>query len=60
MLMFFFDLIIEFSKNLSINKYIIKLVGDKQLLYKLIYTLSLVKLKILKTCIKIYLKTGII
>ena len=36
---FLFDLVIELSKNTSINKHVIKLVEDKQLPYSLIYSL---------------------
>lgn len=57
---FSFDQVIELFKNISINKYIIKLVEDKQLPYKSIYTLNIVKLEILKTYIKTYLKTRFI
>lgn len=46
----------ELSENPSINEYAIELENRKQLLYKLIYTLSLVELKTLKVYIKIYLK----
>lgn len=52
---FSFDLTIESSKNTSINKYIIKLVKDEQLLYDPIYALNLVKLEILKAYIKTHL-----
>ena len=41
-----------FLKQTGINKYIIKLQNGKQLSYKLIYSLSLVQLKILKTHIE--------
>ena len=41
------------------NKYTIKLVEGKQLLYKQIYSLRQVELENLKTYIKIYLKTGL-
>lgn len=51
---------INLFKNKDINKYIIKLVKGKHLLYKSIYTLSLVKLKTLKTNNKTYLKIGFI
>lgn len=53
---FSFDLIIGSSKNIDINKYAIKLVKDKQLSYRLIYSQKPVKLEILKTYIKIKLK----
>lgn len=57
---FLFDLEIELPKNTSINEYAIKLVEDKQLLYRPIYSLRLVKLEILKTYIKTHLKTEFI
>lgn len=60
MLIFFFDLVIEFSKNTGINKYVIKLIDDKQPFYRSIYALSLIELETLKTHIKIYLKTRFI
>lgn len=47
----------ELFNNININKYIIKLVKGKQLLYGLIYTFSPVQLETLKTYIQIYLKT---
>lgn len=50
----------EFLKNPSINKYTIELVEVKQSPYKTIHPLSPVKLKILKTYIKTYLKTRFI
>lgn len=50
----------ELFNNTKINKYAIKLIDCKQPPYKSIFTLSLVKLEILKTCIKIYLKTRFI
>ncbi len=57
---FFSDLAIELPENISINEYAIKLINRKQLLYRLIYTLNPVELKILKAYIKTHLKTGII
>ncbi len=42
------------------NKYTIELIEKKQLFYKSIYTLSSMKLKILKAYIKTHLKTGFI
>lgn len=42
---------IELPENTGINKYAIKLIERKQPLHGLIYTLNLVKLKILKTYI---------
>lgn len=50
------DLVIELLENTNINEYIIELIKEKQLLYKLIYALRLVELEILKTYIKTYLK----
>ena len=44
---------IEFLENIKINNYIIKLDKNKQLFFKLIYSLELIKLKILKVYIKI-------
>lgn len=57
---FSFDLVIELSKNIGINKYAMKLIRSIQLFYKLIYALSLIELEILKTYIKTYLKIGFI
>lgn len=57
---FFSNLLIELPKNTGINDHAIKLVEDKNLLYELIYALSLVELEILKIYIEIYLKTGFI
>lgn len=51
---------IKLRKNIGINKYAIKLVESKQLLYTSIYTFSLVELKILKAYITTYLKPGFI
>lgn len=53
---FLSDLAIKLPKNTNINKHIIELVGYKQLFYKAIYTLNVIKLENLKTYIKIYLK----
>ena len=50
----------ELLKNIGINKYVIKLVEGKQLLYGPIYSLSLMKIAILKTYIETYLKTRFI
>lgn len=50
----------DLPKKTAINKYIIKQVKDKQLPYKSIYALSPIKLKILKTYIKIHFKTSFI
>lgn len=57
---FSLDLITKLPENTGINKYVIKLVEDKQPLYELIYDLGLVILKTLETYIIIYLKTGFI
>lgn len=57
---FLIDLVIKLSKNISINKLIIKFINDKQLFYRPIYTLSQVQLKTLKTYIKIYKTIGFI
>lgn len=53
-------MIIELFVNTEIIKYIVKLIKGKQLLYGSIYALNLIKLKILKTYIKIHLKIGFI
>lgn len=50
----------ELPENTSINKYKIELMESKQSSYKAIYTLSLVELKTLKTCLKTSLKTRFI
>lgn len=50
----------ELSKNININKYVIKLEKGKQPPYGLIYSLDVAKLEILKTYIEIYLKTEFI
>ena len=57
---FSFSLVIELLENTGINKHTIELQDDKQLPYGPIYSLGPVKLKILKTYIKTYLKTGFI
>lgn len=57
---FLTNLVIKLPENISINKYAIKLINKKQPLYRPIYILSLVELKILKTYIKTYLKIGFI
>lgn len=57
---FFSDLAIKLLKNISINEYGIKLVEDKKPSYRSIYALSLVESEILKTYLKIYLKTRFI
>lgn len=53
-------LAIELSKLSKINKHLINLEPDKQLLYSSIYNLRLVKLKIFKTYIKINLAKSFI
>ena len=57
---FFKELAVELLKYLGINKYIIDLKKGNQLLYKLIYSLQLVELEILKTYIKTNLANGFI
>lgn len=57
---FLSNLAIKLSEHNGFNNYAIKPIENKQLFYKLIYSLELVKLKVLKTCTKIYLKTGFI
>lgn len=57
---YYFNLIIELSKNIGTNKHAIKLVESKQPPYRPIYSLSLVNLKILKIYIKTHLNTGFI
>lgn len=47
--------IIEFSKQTNINNHLIDLINNKQLSYSLIYSLKPVKLKTLKTYIKVNL-----
>lgn len=54
------DLIIEFLKNTSINKDVIKLVEGKQPPYRPIYAFNMVELETLKVYIKTYLKTWFI
>ena len=50
----------ELPENIGMNEHTIKLIKEKQLLYKLIYALRLVDPKTFKTYIKTYLKTGFI
>lgn len=50
----------ELPENISINKYTIKLIEEKQSLYRPIYAFIPVELEILKTYIKTYLKIGLI
>lgn len=47
-------------KQIKLNEHAIKLENSKQLWYRSIYILNLMQLKILKTYIKIHLKTGFI
>ena len=54
------DSVIELSRYIDINNYLIHLLDNEQLLYDLIHSLELVKLKILKTYIKINLASGFI
>ena len=54
------DLIMKLPKITNMNKYAIKLIEEKQLLYKPLYTLSPIELEILKAYIEIHLKTGFI
>lgn len=59
--MFLFKLVIDLSENININKYAIKLKDSKQLFYKPIYSLRLIKLlETLKIYIKTHLKIGFI
>ena len=57
---FSFNLGIELPKNTSINIYVIKLQDGKQSSYRLIYSLEPMELEILKTYIKMHLKTRFI
>lgn len=57
---FLFNLVIEHLKNININKYMIKLVDNKQPLYGPIYVFSLVEIETLKVYIKTYIKIGFI
>lgn len=50
----------KLSEITNRNKHAIELIDRKQLLYKLIYTLSPVKLETFKVYIKIHLKTKLI
>ncbi len=45
---FFLELVIELSKNTSMNEYAIELINGKQLFYGPIYALSLVEIETLK------------
>ena len=53
--MFLVENIIEFLKYIGIYDYIIKFKKSKQLFFRYIYSLRLIKLKILK----IYIKTNL-
>lgn len=57
---FLFKSIIKLSENINITEHLIKLENGKQLFYKLIYSLKLIKLVTLKIYIKTYLKTRFI
>lgn len=57
---FSFNHAIELLKNISINEHAIKLIEGRQPLYRLIYSLKLVELEILKTYIETYLKSEFI
>ena len=57
---FFFDLEMKLPENTGISKHIIKLEKGKESLYGPIYSLRLIELEILKTYIKIHLKTEFI
>ena len=57
---FFSNQAMELLKNIKTNEHAIELIDCKQLFYKSIYALSLVRLETLKTYIKTYLKTGFI
>ena len=50
--------VVELLEYTNIKDYLIDLIDDKQLLYSLIYSIKLVKLKILKTYVKIMLASG--
>lgn len=50
----------KFFKNIIINKYDIERVKGKQLLYRAIYSLGLMKLRMLKVYIITHLKTEFI
>ncbi len=54
------DLIIKLPENTEMHEHIIELIDGKQPPYELIYALSLIELKTLKTYIKTHLKTGFI
>ena len=54
------DFAIKLLEQNKINEHFINLLGDKQVHYSLIYSLRLVKLKILKTYIKTNLTNSFI
>lgn len=54
------NLIIELSKNISINNYVIKIIESKKLLYNPINNLSLVELEIINVYIETHFKTRFI
>lgn len=57
---FSFNLALELPKNTDINIYTLELIEKKQLSFRPIYVLNLIKLKILKDYIEIYQKIGLI
>lgn len=57
---FSLNLAIKLSENTGINKHVIELIQDKQPPYGLIYSLSLVELKTIKSYIKTHIKIGFI
>ena len=58
--LFLLNLIAKFLKHKEIINHIIKLIDDKQPLYYFIYSLGLIELKTLKTCIETNLANGFI
>lgn len=58
--LFLKKLVVEFFNSFDINEHLINLKLNKELLYGSIYSLGLVKLKTLKTNIKINLVNGFI
>lgn len=57
---FLLDFAVELPKHTSINNYFIDVIDDKQLFYTLIYSLELIKLKMLKNYIETNLANGFI
>lgn len=57
---FFKKFTVVLSNHLDINQHAIDLKSDKQLLYRLMYSLGLIELEILKTYIKINLANNFI